>query len=229
MFDHFDLRVKKGSVHYLCGPTNSGKTFRVSKILELKNQYIKDGSSIKNIVFCYAAWQPIYDFLKKEGIVTKWINFLPSNEEFKELVKEHVYDGGSIVVIDDFLTEINKDLVEIVCVTSRHYNVTTFLLFQNLFPANPLARQISLNAKYIYIHKNPRENSQIAYLARQISPSGYKWIVDAYYNATKKPYSCFLIDMTQEIPDHLRFRSNILPDEFPMTVWLSKESKIILN
>jgi len=218
----YDLRVSKGTVHVLSGPSSSGKTFRVCNILRIKNDYIKDGHTIKNIVFCYAAWQPIYSELKKEGVVTKWINKLPTNEEFIDLVDDYKNKGGSIVIIDDFLNHLNRDLVEIVCVTSRHYNATTFLLFQNLFPSNPLGRQISLNAKYIYVHKNPRENAQIGYLARQINPHNYKWIVDAYYEATKQPYNCLVIDMTQETPDNLRFRSNILPSEFPMKVWMPK-------
>ena len=215
----YNIQVPKGSTHLLCGPSSSGKTYRVAQLLQIKEEYIADGHSIQNIVFCYAAWQPIYDLLKEKNVVTKWVNYLPSNEQFIELVEDYKDSGGSIIVLDDFLTELNRDMVEIVCVTSRHYNAVTFILFQSLFPPNPLARQISLNVKYLYIHKNPRENAQISYLARQISPNSYKWIVDAYHEATKEPYSCFVIDMTQETPDGLRFRSNILPHEFPIIIY----------
>ena len=221
-----DFRVNSGTTHLLCGPSNSGKTVRVANILRNKNSYIKNGENIKNIVFCYAAWQKIYSDLDNEGIVTKWVNMLPNNEQFKELVSGHKDIGGSVVVFDDFLSEVNKDMVEIVCVTSRHYNTTTFLLFQNLFPGNPLARQISLNVKYIYVHKNPRENTQMSFLARQINPNNYKWIVAAYQEATKKPYGCLVIDMTQETPNELRFRSNVLPNEFPMIIWMNSNDTI---
>ena len=215
----YDLRIVKGSTSVLYGPTASGKTYRVANILREKDKIIKEGSSIKNVVFCYSAWQPIYDQLKKERVVTRWINYMPSTAQFVELVQAYKDAGGSIVCIDDFMTEISKDLVEIVCVKARHYNATVFMLFQSLFPSNPLARQISLNAKYLYIHKNPRENAQISYIARQISPANYKWIVYAYYDATNMPYGYLLIDLTQETPEHLRFRSNILPHEFPMVVY----------
>ena len=144
---------------------------------------------------------------------------MPSNHEFSELVNPYKDTGGSIVVIDDFMSEISKDLVEIVTVTARHTNTTTFILFQSLFPSNPLARQISLNAKYIHIHKNPRENAQIQYLARQIQPNDYRWIVDAYHEATKKPYSCFMIDLVQETADEVRFKSNFLSSDSPIEVW----------
>ena len=114
-----------------------------------------------------------------------------TNEEFIAAVQPFTQRGGSIVVIDDFMSEINKDLDKIVRVTSQHYNTTTFILFQSLFPAHRLARQISMNVKFLHIHKNPRENAQIQYLARQLMPHSYKWIVEAYHEATKEPYSCF--------------------------------------
>ena len=218
----YDLRARRAQVHLVAAPSGAGKTVLVANLLRVKDEYIIQGNEIKNVVFCYSAWQPLYEELKEEGIVTQWVNKLPTNEEFKELVVNYMDDGGSIVVLDDFLTELNKDIAEIVCVTSRHYNTTTFLLLQNLFPSNPWARQISLNAKYIYVLKNPRENAQISYLARQINPRNYKWIVDAYYEATKMPYGCFLIDMTQETPEILRFRSNVLQQNFPMIVYVQK-------
>ena len=218
----YNLRFPMGTTHLLVGPSASGKTFRTAKILRLKDEILENGQDIKNVVFYYAAWQPVYQKLKDDGIVTRWIQKMPTNEEYKKAVEPFRYKGGSIVVIDDFMSKINEDLDEIVRVTSRHYNVITFILFQNLFPTQTLARQISLNIKFFHIHKNPRENSQIQYLARQISPQSYKWIVDAYHECTKDPYSSFLIDLTQERESILRFRSNYLPAEFPMKVWFQK-------
>lgn len=222
-----DLRFAKGATHLLVGPSGSGKTFRIADILRIKNEIFKGGAQIKNIVFCYATWQPIYSELHQEKVVTQWVNKCPTNDEFIELVHHYKNDGGSIVIIDDFMSQITKDLVEIVTVTSRHLNTSTLILFQSLFPANPLARQISLNVKYLHIHKNPRENAQIQYLARQLRPMDYKWIIESYHDATSNPYSCFVIDLTQETNELVRFRSRILPKEFPMIVWKSKQGKSV--
>ena len=175
---------------------------------------------MKNIVFCYSRWQNIYTTFQNKNIIQKWINKLPTNQEFINYVEEYEDQGGSIVVIDDFMAQMSRDLVEIVTVTSRHTNTSTFILFQSLFPSNRLARQISLNVKYIHILKNPRENAQIQFLARQISPNDYKWIVDAYHEATKHPYSCFIIDLMQETPDEIRYKSNIFAINSPICVWM---------
>lgn len=217
-----DFRFPKGTTHLMVGPSASGKTFRTCQILRLKDSIIQNGYQIKNIIFCYAAWQPIYEDLKIDNIVSKWVNKMPTNEEYIKLVKDYKNKGGSIVVIDDFMSEISKDLDEIVRVTSRHYNTITFILFQSLFPPHKLARQISLNVKFLHIHKNPRENAQINFLARQIMPDNYKWIADVFHEVTQTPYSCLLIDLTQERESYLRFRSNYLPSEFPMRLWTQK-------
>ena len=208
----------------MVGPSGSGKTSRVTKILRLKDEIFTGGPEIKNVVFCYAAWQPSYQRLKDEGCVTKWLNKMPTNKEFVDLVRPFAMDGGSIVIIDDFMSEIGPDMDEIVRVTSRHQNTSTFILFQSLFPPHRLARQISLNVKFLHIQKNPRENSQIQYLARQISPQSYKWIVEAYHEVTNEPYSAMLVDLTQERESQLRFRSHYLPEEFPMRVWFDKQA-----
>ncbi len=55
-----DLRFIPGATHLVVGPSGSGKTFRMCEILRWKNQLFQGGEDIKNIVFCYAAWQPCY-------------------------------------------------------------------------------------------------------------------------------------------------------------------------
>ncbi len=221
----YNLRFARAASHLLVGPSASGKTWRVADILRLKNDIIEGGSEVTNIVFFYEVWQPIYQRLMNEGIVTKWIKGAPSNESFIDAVQPYANIGGSIVVIDDFeQNSAASDFSQIVRVTSRHMNASTFLLFQSLFPSQRFARAISLNVKYLHIHKNPRENAQIQYLARQLSPHSYKWIVEAYHEITRKPFSCMLIDLTQNRQNFLRYRSNYLPAEKPMKVWFEKGS-----
>ncbi len=219
-----DLRFESGSTHLVVGPSASGKTFRTCEILKNKNSMIVGGEQIKNVVFCYSVWQPIYSQMKESGFVTKFVNKKPSSEEFTELVKPFSADGGSIVVIDDFMGQIDQDLVDIVTVHSRHHKTVTFILFQSLFPPNKLARQISLNVKYIHLHKNPRENAQVQILARQLSPKNYRWIVQAYHHVTTAPHSCFLFDLTQNRDENLRYRSHYLPADRPMRAWIPKSS-----
>jgi hypothetical protein len=218
-----DMRFDKGSTHLLVGPSACGKTVRVCRIVANKDAMFVGGKDIKNVVFCYAVWQDIYQDMKDRGVITKFVNKMPNVEEFTELVADHKDKGGSIIILDDFMQEICHDLVSIVTVHSRHYNTSTFILFQSLFPSNRLARQISLNVKYIHVHKNPRDLFQFQVLARQLSPKDYKWLIDVYHTVTKEQYTSLLIDMTQQRREPLRIRSHYLPQELPMRVWYSRK------
>jgi hypothetical protein len=53
---------------------------------------------------------------------------------------------------------------------SHHRNNSLVLITQNLFHQGPSSRDISLNSKYIVVFKNPRDNTQIVHLARQVYP-----------------------------------------------------------
>jgi hypothetical protein len=215
----YDLRFQHPATHILAGPSGSGKTERVGSILKHKNALLRDGSNIRCVIFCYVEWQPVYDRLSRDGVVTQWVKSIPTLAEFKQLVQPHKKSGGCIVVMDDSMNQVGPDMDQICRVTARHNNASVFLLFQNLFPPAKESRNISLNVKYAHIHKNPRDNAQIGHFARQFSPSGSKWLVDAFFAATRQRYSCLLIDSTQECPDHLRVRSNYLPEERPMRAW----------
>lgn len=223
----YNLRFPRASCHLLVGPSGSGKTYRVAKILQHKSDIIEGGEDVRNVVFFYDTWQPIYQQLQDDGIVTKWIHGAPTVETFVEAVEPYKDDGGSIAVVDDFEREAaSADLGQIVRVLSRHNNVSSFILFQCLFPRHKHAREISLNVKFLHIHKNPRENSQIVFLARQLNPQSYRWVVDAFHSCTRLPFSVFLVDLDQQRESFLRYRSHYLPEEAPMRVWFERGTKM---
>ena len=60
-----DARFIRGATHLVVGPSGSGKTFRILEYLKLKDDLFQDGPQIKNIVFYYAAAQPVYDEMRK--------------------------------------------------------------------------------------------------------------------------------------------------------------------
>lgn len=222
----YNLRFSKYATHMLVGPPGSGKSFRMCNIIRMRADLIEEGDKVKNVVFCYEAWQKEYDKLKSEGLVTNWYKGCPSVEEFISLVDPFKDRGGSIVVCDDVQSSIGADLDQIVRVVARHFQVNFFLLLQSLFPPAKFARQISLSVKYAHIHKNPRENAQVLTFCRQLLPQSYRWIVGAYHEATKSAYGCFLVDIRQECEPSLRFRSHYLPNEWPMRVYQEKKGGI---
>ena len=127
-----DARFQLGATHLVAGSTGSGKTTSVIEILRNISDLFVDGEKIKNVVFYFASWQDAYADLEKDKIVTKWVQQMPTNDDFIADVQPFKNDGGSVVVIDDFMSEINKDMVDIVTVSARHNKASTFFPFPEL-------------------------------------------------------------------------------------------------
>jgi hypothetical protein len=96
----------------------------------------------------------------------------------------------------------------------HHLNVSIMLLVQNVFHQGSTMRDISLNASYVVLFKNPRNNRQILTLSQQIFPKNTKFVSEAFHLATSRPHGYLIINLTQRIPDNERFYTNIFPGEF---------------
>lgn len=68
---------------------------------------------------------------------------LPRGEDFPE------NEGPKLVIMDDFMAETDKTVVNIFTRASHHRNLSVFFLTQNLFYKGQ--REISLNSNYIVV------------------------------------------------------------------------------
>ena len=110
--------------------------------------------------------------------------------------------------------EINKEIVQLFTAGSHHRNISIIFITQNFFHENPHQRTISLNADYVVFFKNPRDKSQIFHLAHQMFLENVNFLVDAYKDATREPYSYLFIDLTPKTDDRFRVRSKIFLGEY---------------
>ena len=83
----------------------------------------------------------------------------------------------------------------------------------NLFPLGKLSRTISLNSHYMLVFCNPHNSLGIATLTKQMFPKHTEYLMEAFCDATSKPYGYLLIDCHQLTPENLHLRANILPGE----------------
>ena len=72
---------------------------------------------------------------------------------------------------------------------------------------------MSLNSHYIIMFKNPRDALQVATLGQQMYPGKSKFLIDAYKDATEKPYGYLLLDLKPDTAEIYRVRSNIFSNE----------------
>ena len=72
---------------------------------------------------------------------------------------------------------------------------------------------MSLNSQYLILFKNPRDATQITHLAKQMYPGRTKFMIEAFRDATSKPYTYLAIDLKPETEENMRLRSGIFPLE----------------
>ena len=94
--------------------------------------------------------------------------------------------------------------------TAHHRNVSIIILVQNFFNKN--LREITLNCQYLCLMKNPRDNSFINYIGRQMNGGqNNKILQEAYKKCCEEKYGHVFIDNSQHQENDLRIRSNIFP------------------
>lgn len=194
----------------VAGPSHAGKTVFVMKLLESHRVMFK--SPIQKIKWYYGVFQPhLHNELRRKGYLVK--QGLPRQEDVEE---------GDLIVLDDLLQEsgCSKDVTQMFTRTTHHRKAFVIYITQNVFDSGKEQRTRNLSTQYLVAFKNPRDPSQMHYLARQILPQHSKTLSAIYNEATAKAHGYLFIDLTQECPETLRFRTNILPnDGHPMTVF----------
>ena len=183
----------------VAGPSHSGKTTFVLNLLEYRHEVFN--CNVNRVIWCYGIYQhTLNQELQQKGYIVH--NNVIDSKDIQP------YD---IVVIDDLLHESKNSSDVTAMFTKAAHHKPCFIIFimQNLFPPGREARTRSLNTHYLVLFKNPRDKSQIEFLARQVVPRNPKALIQIFESATEKPHSYLFLDLTQECPEQYRFRSHI--------------------
>ena len=210
MNEHFNVTFTHPGRWLIVGPSFSGKTTFVSKLME-------KASEIFNVEFD----KKIYCSDTDPGNAFREFELINEIEEMD--LNNSNKNLNTIIILDDKMEKaINDNTVsELYTKFSHHYNITIIFLTQNLFPKSKYMRNLYLNSSYIVLMKNPNEIIQINSLSKRIHRGGAKTkLLDAYLDATQDPYSYLVVDLNQETPNKLRFRTDIFNEKNIQTVYI---------
>ena len=134
---------------------------------------------------------------------------------------EQTSDRGSLCIFDDVMNEVSSNSMVYKLFTRgrSHLGCSLVLMLQNIFPKGTQSRTVSINAQYQVLFRNPRDSLQISILARQLCPLNSKDFLEIYKRATQRPYGYLFCCFTQSCPDEIRYRTNVLPNEYPSIVY----------
>ena len=205
MNQEYDCTIKHPARILIFGPTLSGKSTFVSKLLDNQEQvfnlrfhriiYCSDGSRLKTET--------------NNDSVETYENF------DKELFESFNPKQNNCLIIDDFMHRAANDIEisELFTKRSHHQNVTIILLLQNIFPKSKYMTDIKRNASYIVLMSNPIDEKSIKLLSNHLDPSNPLFIYNCFIDATKnKPFSYLFIDLHPEQNSEIRIRTNVIPD-----------------
>ena len=200
-----DVRFKTPANFYICGQTQCGKSYMVRRMLSHLNELFYPVPS--KVIYCYGEYQKEFDELFP---YVELVEGFPN--DVGKLTRGH---DNSLLVLDDLMSQCSNDsrVADLFTRGSHHQGISVLYLTQNLFPPGKLSRTISLNSHYIMVFRNPRDSLGITTLAKQMFPKQTDYLMEAFRDATSKPYGYLLIDCHQLTPEDIRLRTNILPGE----------------
>jgi len=223
MAAYYDARLKVPFNCIVSGASKSGKTTLVYNLLAMSD--VMFTSKPRHVILYYKFMQDIYQEMADMNYVQELI--ATDSTDFNlnsiiEKVSSYKDNGGSMIIFDDSMTDIIDDFDQIFTNISHHQNCCVVFITQNLFYKDKAYRTMSLNSHYLFIMKNERDKQQIGILAKQFCPGNSTYVIQAFNEATKAPFSYLMLDFTQDSPACLKLRSHIFPFQFPLAVYLEK-------
>lgn len=174
----------------------------------------------EKILWCYSCWQPLYQELLCKYPFIQFVEGMPDNFDNEDLLP---LKKIKFLVIDDLMQSCDTSNIErLFTVHVHHRNLSVFFITQNIFCKGKSFRTISLNAKYMVLFKNPRDKLQIATLARQMYPGNTKFFMEAFADATSKPFGYLIIDLQTNTPEAYRLRTGLFPPDWPVVYTMKK-------
>ncbi len=208
----FDARFRHNGSMILAGPSQSGKTTFILKLL--RHRHLLFDIPLKRVYWYYGVYQPeVHQRLQAESETVLQEGLPASFDQVQPY---------SLIVLDDLMREIKsaKDSVtNLFTRIAHHKNCFVILVTQNLFQGGVDSRTQHLNAQYLVLFKNPRDSLQVRILNTQMFPGKKNYLTSVFEDATSRPHGYLLIDNHQETSDQIRLRSKIFQEEAPMLVY----------
>jgi len=209
-----DLRLKHNASMLVAGPTQSGKTTFIRKLIDYRS--ILFDKPPNQVYWFYGIYQPkLHEDLRRLGAHVE--EGLTGLDQVKP---------NSLVVIDDLMNEVNKSgsggVTNLFTRVAHHKNCFVILATQNLFSQGKDSVTQRLNTQYMVLFKNPHDSLQIRILGSRMFPGKANFLPRVFQDATSRPHGYLLIDSVQNTDDSIRLRTCIFPDEYPMITYQHK-------
>lgn len=226
-----DLRIDTPTRIHIVGPSQSGKTHFLCKLIKYAEHMFKDVDVDENeneeeflsprcfkperILFFYKQENKIYHTIS--NLVDNWVQSQPDIDYIYQFANQFKNDGGCVIIIDDYGDDLTSNILELYTVGSHHLNITLICLFQSFHPTAArlnFIRECIQNTQHTILFQNHQRKSQFRHFAYQVYPTNPKFFLDSLENAfSLGPYSYMWYDASPKRDHCLRLRTNVFPNE----------------
>ena len=169
-----DLRLKCPFKMIVTGPSNCGKRTFTKKLLTIRRlKYNQTPGKV---------YQDSYNHMLELGIVDEFIEGLVS----MDWIKENILMGNCTL---DMALDANEDTDKIFTIGSHHYDVNMIFTCQNIFTNSKYFSDITLNATYQALFKNPRDKSTIVNFGKQFAPGRSRDLATLYSDRLQQSHT----------------------------------------
>jgi len=210
-FNDKDLKLKLPFGMVITGPSSSGKSTFLHKFIMEASNLIEPVP--KSILYCFGEMSSLVPILQKSGVSV--YSGVPPEDLIKRMPKP------LLLVLDDLLLSIDeKYLNQLFTAKSHHQNFAVVFVTQNLFDRKiRVARQ---NSQYLVIMRSPNAILSVRNIGVQLYPRQLDFFLDAYRQATLKPYGYLLLDMHAGSDPLFKLRTNIFKDDEEKIIFTPK-------
>ena len=209
-FEVFDARLKAPFTAVVGGPSMCGKTNFVLKLLENWDTMVD--KPLDYIIWCYGQKTDVLEDLQQ-----RYRDKITLVEGLPENINEYIRSGlNTLMVLDDSQSDVceSQQVADLFTKKCHHENISTIVIFQNLFCEGKHRKTIYRNASYLILFNSPLDYSLAYSLARKISPNKSKVFLDIFKRATQVPYGYLFIDGRVTSPWASRFRTDIFNNTY---------------
>ena len=207
-----DLKFKSPFTCIISGLNGSGKSSFFIRFLQNFDSLCPERHFDGGITWCYSERAAVPS--RQLAVLRKHIRFIEGvPENFDET------EGGRpcLVNLDHLLNDVSsKKVCALFTKDSHHRNIRVNLITQNLFHEGRYCRDISLIAKYLVLL---RDKNQFMHMVRQVYPEHRNSLYRAYLHATHRLQGYFILDLSQDTNDLLRFGNKVFPNERPPIIY----------
>ena len=208
------FRFKTPSSILVVGPSGCGKTRFTQALLGEHVDELFDRLP-RVVVYCYGVWQDGFRDMKKSGVT--FHEGVPESDQLRKW-----FPQGGLLVLDDLMWEggNDRDVLDLFTKHSHHRDITVVYLCQDMFPPGKYAKSVSRNAHYVVAFKNPRDQLGMKNLLLQAFPMRWQDVMEAYRQATQRPFGYLALDLHPASDDKTRIVSHLLKGEGCMRFYL---------